>query len=76
VEVWSFSDDNIVDKRIVDREVPMDEPVTHSDDATPRDSGMAESHIIRQSLDSFPDDLEASSEGELQDLVRKEAIER
>ena len=46
----------------------MDEPVTHSYDATPGDFGMAEGHIVRQTLDSFSDDLEASSEGALQDL--------
>jgi hypothetical protein len=39
--------DGIVDKSIVDREVSMDEPVTHAHDAPPRDFRMADNHIIR-----------------------------
>jgi hypothetical protein len=47
MEVWNFTDDDIVDKSIVDREVSMDEPVTHAHDAPPRDFRMADNHIIR-----------------------------
>ena len=58
MEVWYFADDNIVDKSIVDREIPMDKAVTHTHDAPPRNFRMTENHIIRQALDRFSDDLE------------------
>ena len=76
MEVWNFTDDDIVDKSIVDREVPMDEPVTHAHDAPPRNFWMAENYIIRQALDGFSDDLEAPSEGALLDLIGEKVFKR